>query len=155
MKIEDISVQLKENLKSHNGDTVSMCPWETADFLLRCGEILIRYMKYSNKQIQPDSEAFFSKSEIEKIDNLFRELGDNFFPMAHTTAPLRDLKIVNTREYEHLNYRLEALLLNFTNNYEITLAENIEVNERNIRLNREFIDELRSLREDMRPILNP
>ena len=155
MKIEDISVQLKENLQSHSGDTVSMCPWETADFLSRCGEILIRYMKYSNKQIQPESEAFFSKSEITKIDNLFRELGDNFFPMAHTTAPLRDLKIVNTREYENLNYRLEALLLNFTNNYEITLAENIEVNERNIRLNREFIDELRNLREDMRPILNP
>ena len=145
MKIEDISVQLKENLQSHSGDTVSMCPWETADFLSRCGEILIRYMKYSNKQIQPESEAFFSKSEITKIDNLFRELGDNFFPMAHTTAPLRDLKIVNTREYENLNYRLEALLLNFTNNYEITLTENIEVNERNIRLNHEFIDELRNL----------
>ena len=155
MKLDIISIQLKEKLQSFDTDTVSMCPWQTADFLLRCGEILIKYIEYSNKQLEPDSDAFLSKSEISKISGLFKELGDNFFPMAHTTAPLRDLKIVNARAYENLTYRVEALLLNITNNSEIALAESIEMNERNIRLNRKLIAELRDLREDMGPILNP
>ena len=155
MKLDIISIQLKEKLQSFNTDTVSMCPWQTADFLLRCGETLIKYIEYSNKQLEPDSDAFLSKSEISKISGLFKELGDNFFPMAHTTAPLRDLKIVNARAYDNLTYRVEALLLNITNSSEIALAESIEMNERNIRLNRELIAELRDLREDMGPILNP
>jgi len=155
MKLDIISIQLKEKLQSFNTDTVSMCPWQTADFLLYCGETLIKYIEYSNKQLEPDSDAFLSKSEITKISGLFKELGDNFFPMAHTTAPLRDLKIVNARAYENLNYRVENFLMNVTDNCEVTLASSIEMNERNIRLNRELIAELRDLREDMGPILNP
>ena len=155
MKIEIISKKLKEKLQPHNSDAVSMSPWETADFLLQCGEILIKYIEYSNKQIGPDSEAFLSKSEITKIDNLFRELGDNFFPMAHTTAPLRDLKIVNARQYEDLNNRVENLLVEFAHHHENNLLVSIEANERNIRLNREIINEVQNLRTEIRTVLNP
>ena len=155
MKIEDISAQLKEKLQRHNGNTLAMCPWETADFLLKCGETLIKYIEYTNKQNEHDSEAFLSKREIEKIDSLFRELGDNFFPMAHTTEPLRKLKIVNAHEYENLNNRVENFLLNVANNYEINLEKNIEMNEQHIRANREHIAEIRKLREEIRVVLNP
>jgi hypothetical protein len=155
MKLEIISAQLKEKLQLFNGDAVSMSPWETADFLLHCGEVLLKYVAYSNKQIEQDSDAFLSKNEITKIDNLFRELGDNFFPMAHTSAPLSRLKIVNSYEYENLNNRTENFLIKVTNNCEINLATSIEMNERNIRLNRELLDELKNLREEIRIVLNP
>ena len=155
MKIEIISTKLKEKLQPHNGDTVSMSPWETADFLLLCGEILIKYIEYSNKQVEPDSEAFLSKSEIAKIDNLFRELGDNFFPMAHTTAPLRVLKIVNARQYEDLNNRVENLLMTFLHHNEDNFAEIIAINDRNLRLSREIFDRFENLKREIRTVLNP
>jgi hypothetical protein len=155
MKLETISTQLKEKLQSHSGNTLAMCPWETADFLLKCGEALVKYIECTNKQLEPDSEAFLSKIEIGKIDSLFRELGDNFFPMAHTTEPLRSLKIVNAYEYENLNNRVEDFLLNIANNYEMNLETSNEMNERIIRVNRESIAELRNLREEISIVLNP
>jgi hypothetical protein len=155
MKIEYISENFKEILQTFNRETLSMCPYETANFLLKCGEVLLKYMEYSNKQYEPNSEALLSANEKTKIDNLFRELGDNFFPMAHTTAPLRELKIVNARQYEDLNARVEYLLRNFIENYGNNLATSIEINERNIRLNHEVLDEIKKVREEVKFLLNP
>ena len=155
MKIEFISENFKEILQKFNRDTLLMCPYETANFLLKCGEVLLKYIEYSNKQYEPNSEALLSVKEVTKIDNLFRELGDNFFPMAHTTAPLRELKIVNALHYEDLNARLEYLIINHAEHYENNLATSIETKERDIRLNRELIAELRNLREEIRIVLNP
>ena len=155
MTLEYISSQLKEESQRFDSETLSMGPYDTANFLMLCGEILLKYVEYSNKQLEPDSQAFLSKSDISKIDSLFRELGDNFFPMAHTTAPLRDLKIVNAYEYENLNNRVENFLLTMTDKCEQNLAISVEMNERNILLNRELIDELRNLREHIRDVLNP
>jgi hypothetical protein len=155
MTIQLISAQLKEISQTFNRDTVSMCPYETANFLLRCGETLLKYVEYSNNQIGPDSEAFLSASDMGKIDSLFRELGDNFFPMAHTTEPLRNLKIVNFYEYENIKNRAENFLMSMADNCEMNLASSIEINERNTALNRELIEELRNLREEFRSVLNP
>ena len=155
MKIEYISENFKEILQTFNRETLSMCPYETANFLLKCGEVLLKYMEYSNKQYEPNSEALLSANEKTKIDNLFRELGDNFFPMAHTTAPLRELKIVNARQYEDLNARVEYLLRNFIENYENNLVINIEINEHNIRLNHGVLDEIKKVREEVKFLLNP
>ena len=102
MKLEFISAHLQERLQRYDGETLSMGPYETANLLLLCGEILLKYIEYSNKQIEPDSQAFISKSDISKVDDLFRELGNNFFPMAHTQAPLDDLIIINGRKSEEL-----------------------------------------------------
>jgi hypothetical protein len=155
MELEIISAQLKEKLQRHNGNTLAMCPWETADLLLKCGETLLKYLQFSNNQIGPNSEAILSASDMGKIDSLFRELGDNFFPMAHTTEPLRNLRIVNASQYADLNNRVENFLLTVTDRYENNLAESIAINERNVRLNREILTELRRLREEINIVLNP
>ena len=155
MTIQLISAQLKEISQTFNRDTVSMCPYETANFLLRCGETLLKYVECSNNQIGPDSDAFLSANEMQKIDSLFRELGYNFFPMAHTTEPLRNLKIVNAYEYENIKNRAENFLMSMADNCEMNLASSIEINERNTALNRELIEELRNLREEFRAVLNP
>ena len=155
MEIEYISAQLKESSQRYDRETLSMGPYDTANFLLLCGEILLKYVEYSNKQIEPDSQAFLSVSDIDKIDSLFRELGNNFFPMAHTNAPIRDLKIVNAYEYENISNRVENFLLYATENFERNLEISNEMNERNIRLNRDIIAELRNLKEQIGDVLNP
>ena len=91
---------------------------------------------------------------MQKIDSLFRELGDNFFPMAHTTEPLRNLKIVNQWQYENLNNQVEYFLRTVTDRCENNLAEGIAINERNLRLNHVLIEELRNLREEIRNVVN-
>jgi hypothetical protein len=155
MKLEFISAQMKERLQRYGSETLSMGPYDTANFLLLCGETLLKYIEYSNKQIEPDSQAFIGKSDISKIDDLFRELGNNFFPMAHTNEPLRNLKIVNARQYEDLNARVNYLITNFAEHYENNMVTSIEMKEREVRLNRELIAELRNIREEIRTLLNP
>ena len=141
MTIEYISAQLKEESQRFSRETLSMGPYDTANFLLLCGKILLKYVEYSNKQLEPDSQAFLSKSDITKIDGLFRELGDNFFPMAHTDAPIRNLKIVNALQYENLNERVQNVFMNLTQVSETILATNIYINQRNIALSHELLDD--------------
>ena len=155
MTIEYISAQLKEESQRFSRETLSMGPYDTANFLLLCGEILLKYVEYSNKQLEPDSQAFLSKSDITKIDGLFRELGDNFFPMAHTDAPIRNLKIVNALQYENLNERVQNVFMNLTQVSETILATNIDINQRNIALSHEMLDDLQNLRTEIRDVLNP
>ena len=155
MEIEYISAQLKESSQRYDRETLSMGPYDTANFLLLCGKILLKYVEYSNKQLEPDSQAFLSKSDITKIDGLFRELGDNFFPMAHTDAPRRNLKIVNALQYENLNERVQNVFMNLTQVSETILATNIDINQRNIALSHEMLDDLQNLRTEIRDVLNP
>ena len=155
MTIEYISAQLKEESQRFSRETLSMGPYDTANFLLLCGKILLKYVEYSNKQLEPDSQAFLSKSDITKIDGLFRELGDNFFPMAHTDAPIRNLKIVNALQYENLNERVQNVFMNLTQVSETILATNIDINQRNIALSHEMLDDLQNLRTEIRDVLNP
>jgi hypothetical protein len=155
MKIEYISAQLKEESQRFSRETLTMSPYDTANFLLLCGKILLRYVEYSNKQIEPDSQSFLSESDITKIDGLFRELGDNFFPMAHTEEPLRNLRIVNAMQYENLNYRIENFMINLTQTSEDILRTNIGINERNNEFSTEVLAELENLRAEIRDVLNP
>lgn len=155
MELKNISAQLKEKIELHNTKTLEMCPWETADFLLKCGVALIKYIVYTNNQIEQDSEAFLSKSEIEKIDGLFRELGDNFFPMAHTTEPLRYLKIVNNREYVDVINHVESFLRATIEHCHENLTTSVATNEHNKKINNLLLNELDLIREKLRVVLNP
>jgi hypothetical protein len=155
MKIDQISKELKDNIKSFNRDTLAMNPYEIACFLSRCGEILLKYVEYTNKQLDTTSEEYINGEDITKIDNLFREMGDNFFPMAHTTEPLRNLKIVNDHEYEDLKNHIENYLITVVNYCNHNLATSIETNERVITQNEELLGELRIIKEKVREVLNP
>jgi hypothetical protein len=155
MTLEFISSQLKEESQRFDSETLSMGPYDTANFLLLCGEMLLKYVEYSNKQLEPDSQAFLSKSDISKIDGLFRELGNNFFPMAHTDEPLRNLRIVNTQQFENLNDRIENVIMHFTQTSEDILRTTININERNIAVSLEMLNDLQNLREQIRDVLNP
>ena len=155
MKVDNISKELKEIIIALNRDTLSMGPYEIGYFLSRCGEILLKYVDYSNRQIPASSDGYINTDEITKIGNLFQEMGDNFFPMAHTTTPLRNLKIVNEIEYEDLKNHIENYLITVINQSEINIATSIEVNERVMSQNEELLGELRTIKERVRTVLNP
>ena len=44
----------------------------------------------------------YFKKRNRKIESIFRELTDNFFPMAHSNKSLQQLQIVDKREYHQV-----------------------------------------------------
>ena len=152
MTLEFISAQLKKESKRFSRETLSMGPYDTANFLLLCGKILLKYVEYSNKQLEPDSQAYLSESDISKIDDLFQELGHNFFPMAHTEAPLRDLQIMNTIQFENLSERVEYVFMNFIRNSEAALAAQVNIDHDLVRMRNQFLDELQNIRTEIRAV---
>lgn len=102
MELSNISLRLKQSLQQNDTKILDLSSGEVAGFLEICHQALCGYVSYANTQLSSDSEAFISVAEIEKIDSVFRELTNNFFPMAHSNENLRYLQIVNKTEYRHV-----------------------------------------------------
>lgn len=109
MQLEEISLTLKEGARSLKRSVSASNPYEIANFLLCCGNVLSMYMEYSNQQLEENSKGFLSTAEMEKIGHYFQILGQNFFPMAHTSEPLGHLHIVDKKRSEELRDRLQQL----------------------------------------------
>jgi hypothetical protein len=129
MKLQQIGVQLAQVTAQCEGETLNMGAYQIAEFLRVSGEALISYIHNSNNQIGKDAEGHLNSIEIEKIHSIFKELSDNFFPMAHTNEPLRKLKIVETDKYR--------LLENFLHQFK-------QIDERKRDLNNDFLEFLRN-----------
>jgi hypothetical protein len=102
MYLNEISLQLKRSIEDNRTDTLDLSPGEIAGFLNICRRSLNEYILHANQQLGPDSEAYIPNLELEKIDSIFRELTDNFFPMAHSNESLRRLQIVDKDEYHRI-----------------------------------------------------
>lgn len=109
MDLKSISLHFKQSIEEKNTDELELSPWEIAGFLNICHKSLHTYICYANEQLGPDSEAYIPISELEKIDSIFRELTDNFFPMAHSNESLRRLQIVDKDEYHRVLEGLSRL----------------------------------------------
>ena len=95
MQLVDIAFRMKDVTNASSPDPLQMAPYIIANLLLKYGEIIILFAEYSNLQLGNDSSALIEKENLKKIDSLFRELGNNFSPMAHTNVNLGKLKIVD------------------------------------------------------------
>jgi hypothetical protein len=102
MHLNEISLQLKRSIEDNHTDTLDLSPGEIAGFLNICRRSLNEYIIHANHQLGPDSEAYIPNLELEKIDSIFCELTDNFFPMAHSNESLRRLQIVDKDEYHRI-----------------------------------------------------
>lgn len=111
MQLEEISSLLKEETRGFNLYASASNPYQIANFLLCCGDILLKYVEYSNQQLNADSKGFVSTAEMEKIHFYFQELGQNFFPMAHTSENLSGLQIVDKQRCTQLQSKLRYILL--------------------------------------------
>lgn len=102
MEIKDINYHLKQSIEEGYANSLDLSPWEIAAFLNTCHRSLHAYICNANDQLGPNSEAYIPIKELVKIDSIFRELIDNFFPMAHSNESLRRLQIVDKDEYNRI-----------------------------------------------------
>ena len=110
MELKSISLNLKHSIQQNHSATLDLSPGEIAGFLDVCRQALHGYVCHANAQLGSDSDALLSIKELEKIDSVFRELTDNFFPMAHSNEPLRKLQIVDKAEYQRVLQQLSYLI---------------------------------------------
>ena len=114
MNLKDTSMALKWTIPLGNNNALDIPPDEVTTILEISCHALCEYIKYSNEQLGNKSEAYISPREISRIESVFTELINNFFPMAHSTSPLRDLQIVNKPELLDIKRHLESME-NFSN----------------------------------------
>jgi len=106
MDFTNINISLKRAMQENECAALQLSPWQIAGLLDIFRESLCGYVKNANEQLGAHAEAYISAVELEKIDSIFRELTDNFFPMAHSNEPLRRLQIVDKQEFDHVRNRL-------------------------------------------------
>ena len=111
MQLEEISFLLKEEASGLRGSVSASNPYQIANFLLCCGNVLLKFVEHSNQQLNENSKGFLSAAEMENIHHYFEELGQNFFPMAHTSTSLGNLQIVDRQRCNELQSRLQLLLI--------------------------------------------
>ena len=130
MGLQQIGTELNEALSQFELGAHNMSPDEVALFLRISSEALVNYIRSSNDQLGEDAMGFVPPVEIDKIYFIFRELIDNFFPMAHTNRPLGELRI-----FEMDKIRMVGMLLLQSAEIE---ARRRDLNDRFFSLIREF-----------------
>ena len=80
----------------------SLNPYQISSILRAAGDALTFYLKKSQAADEIPDEFKISERKIQHISELFGELSDNFFPMAHTTTQLSELMICETRDWNEL-----------------------------------------------------
>jgi hypothetical protein len=141
MQVVDIAFRLYKLTHDSSPDPLKMSTYEIANLLLKYGEIIIQYAEYSNQQLGNESAPFVTKENLKKIDSLFRELGNNFFPMAHTNVNLGKLRIVDGARCD----QIRNLFDDFSNQIlglerEIPTAQLSEIRTRILQISEEFKD---------------
>ncbi len=143
MQLVDIAFRLKDVTKTSSPDPLQMAPYIIANLLLKYGEIIILFAEYSNLQLGNDSSALIEKENLKKIDSLFRELGNNFFPMAHTNVNLGKLKIVDGARCNQIRILFDDLSDQIVGlEREIPTAQLLEIRTKILRISEEFKDVL-------------
>ncbi len=117
MKLQEITNELQVNLRHLISCEDRRNAYGVAFFLDKVNIFLKNYIILFNEQHSAYPEMQFSPEEIVELDNMLGELSGNFFPMAHTNAPLGALQITNREEInselqtiENLHRHMEHLL---------------------------------------------
>ncbi len=105
----DINLKLKNALQSGPSAHISLSPYDVAGFLEICHKALQEYIAYANYQLGDDKASHITSAELEKIDSVFKELTENFFPMAHTDTPLDRLHIVNSEKARYVKHLFDNI----------------------------------------------
>lgn len=66
-----------------------------------------------------DQHKMLSQEQMQNIMDLFQELTDNFFPMAHTSDRLGNLRIINYLHFRDLWAMQRESIYNLTNSNEM------------------------------------
>ena len=89
-------------------NALNIYPDKMMDILDVSCKSLCEYVKYSNKLNENNPESLVSDEQIETIKSVFKELLDNFYPMAHTNKPLRELQIIDKENFLRLKNEIQS-----------------------------------------------
>lgn len=128
MELRNISFNLRQPIQQNQVKTLDLSPIQIAEFLDICRRSLCEYICHANEQLGADSEAYIPAKELESINSVFIELSNNFFPMAHSTSPLRDLQIVDKPDFLDIKRNLEYMknISNTANEISKHLSDSIQ-----------------------------
>ncbi len=130
MKLENIGAELSRTTLSCPPYSSQHDAYSVGEFLRISGEALIHFIRNANEQIGEAAEGYINDESIDKIHAMYKDLGDNFFPMAHSNKPLRNLRIVETEKLQ----LIESFLYQFK-----------QLAEHNLTLNTDFLEVVRNI----------
>lgn len=101
-----ITQNLKQKIPTER-NALNIYPDKIWDILDVSCQSLYEYIRYSNKLNENNPESYISDEQIETIKSTFKELLDNFYPMAHTNKPLRELQIIEKESFLRLKNEIQ------------------------------------------------
>ena len=106
MDIAKLCLNLKQRIPIEK-NALDIYPDVIMDILDVGCQTLCEYVKFSNKLNENNPEFLVSDDQIETIKSVFKELLDNFYPMAHSNKPLRDLQIIDKEGFLQLKNEIK------------------------------------------------
>jgi hypothetical protein len=104
--IGEICLNLKQRIPLEK-NALNIYPDKIMDILDISCKSLCGYVRYSNELNKNNPEFIISDEQIETIKSVFKELLDNFYPMAHSNKPLRDLQIIDKEGFLQLKNEMK------------------------------------------------
>jgi hypothetical protein len=144
MNPSEINRGLKRALEHHPAAALPGSPYTVIEILRLSHDALEAFVQHANTELAATPEACVSRDEMEKIREVYAELLNNFFPMAHTDQPIRELQIIERRRIAHLR----GLLGEFMGLHEharMLSEESRRITERTEALHHQFLDEFHQL----------
>ena len=109
MKQEKITKSLKDglvNFENTHFDVLTMNIDEISHILRTIEDFVVNTVEYSQKLNPEDLDNNLSERQLDFIKIFLQNLHQNFFPMAHTYQPLRNLRITVDNIPNELQQRL-------------------------------------------------
>jgi hypothetical protein len=110
MNPSEINLGFKRALEHHPAAALLGSPYTVMETLRLSHDALEAFVQHANTELAATPEACVSRAEMEKIRAVYGELLNNFFPMAHTDQPIRELQIIERRRIGQLRGLLDELM---------------------------------------------
>lgn len=107
MDLAALCLNLKQRIPIEK-NALEIYPDKIFDILDVSCKSLCEYIIYSNKLNKNNPELIINNEQLETIKSVFKELMDNFYPMAHTNKPLRKLQIIDKESFLTLKNEIEC-----------------------------------------------
>lgn len=106
VSLKEICQNLKQKIPFEK-NALEIYPDKIFDILDVSCKSLCEYIIFSNQVNKNSPELIISNEQLESIKSVFKELMDNFYPMAHTDKPLKELQIIDKESFLILKNEIE------------------------------------------------
>jgi hypothetical protein len=158
MSVQEIAVNAKNRLDEFEARSprfwTNLGVGEVSAVLRIVGEAFRLLDQLARESDGADESTLLTQEQLRNILGLLNDLGDNFFPMAHTQEPLGALKIINGEEANRLDSFQERSIDGLSARMR-TLSEIINETLHLLNDTQAEINNLKRFQEQMHQVLNP